>query len=201
MKDVEELAQMQALAMKTTETMKYSYKRSWVAKINTRGFVTVDSQMANCTSKKRSYMIGFMSREKAERFALSMSEKKGSILTLVYPHDQPLDSEAESFARTSMPQIPLKITRSGEIEKQHSLAIAEPFEKLWRKLLPEMGLAEDIETMERIKSQSLIVFVVDLKWERGKNLFLTVFTELRKCEPPQVKTNRKKVLAGWSSCT
>ena len=148
--------------------------RGILAKINSLGFVTVDSQTGvkqeGHRHWQRAYISGFVPKSIAKEFVNRMN-RRDSIVALAFPHgeDQPVPGQA--FAWKNMPRLSLTVEARHETCTSHPLAIAQPFADMWRSMLPELGLKDDIESMKAVAKDAVQVFVADMVWGRKTVLF------------------------------
>ena len=142
-----------------------SAMRGILSKINALGFVTVDPN----------------GRENDEASSLAAGvhqwvcpEKLGErLVALAFPHGEEQPLAGQAFAWKNMPRLSLTIEARHETCTAHPVAIAQPFRGMWRNMLPELNLENDIKSMNAVAKDAMQVFVHDTVWGRKTALFNT----------------------------
>lgn len=178
---VAQVAKLQAAAMITTkrvgdpeEDASMSVMRPVLSQMNAMGFVTVDSQMGVKETNRwqRAYISGFVSKKMAPAL-LTRLMRCDDLIALTFPHDASADFV--EYGLYNMPRLPLTLMdEDGQELKPVTtmpLGAAQPWEELWISLLPELHLANDVQSMNAVKKDAVTLFVMDTKWGRKRLLF------------------------------
>lgn len=164
--------------------------RPILAKINAAGFVTVDSQMGKkeqynsvfhkgfvSVEWQRSYIEGFMARDKAQAFMLRMDLVGGAaVYVCEHASRNPSDKVFGNAYR-------VPVTRHTEPGGTFRACTRQPMlprtlHGQWVNLLPETKLRSDAHAMEAVAPEVVQVTVVDMQWGRPVWLFNKVVDAL-----------------------
>ena len=178
---VGEIAALQATAMLTTPNVGRSEEdesmaamRGILSKINALGFVTVDSQTGRKENRpthwQRAYISGFVPRHMSDKFVVRMN-MNDSIIALAFPHGEEQPLAGQAFAWKRMPRLALTVEARFETCTSQPLAIAQPFESMWKSMLPELQLRDDRKSMTAVAKDAVQIFVLDTVWGRKSKLF------------------------------
>jgi hypothetical protein len=211
-KTIEELAKLSGSLMKTTarvgapdEDASMAKARPRLAKINTLGFITTDSQMGlkqeydSVVEKhrgvmwQRSYVTGFMSREKAVSFKLYMDLVGGAAVHVCeFSKKGPTNAMFSNAYRVPATRFTMA---DGTFKSGTNVPfISTSIEENWLNLLPETGLSRDTDTRDIIAPHVVAVQVVDMTWGRPTWLFKNVIEVLsgKSQRVPKAKKRAKK---------
>lgn len=177
----DELSESSRAAMLTTarvgdpaEDPTMKVMRPKLSQINALGFITTDSQMGKAFPEEecqRAYISGFVSKKYAERIE-DLLLKEG-----LYVDMQPPRPDDQPFFYGE--RYPLTMDY-GDVHTGHPMECAPTFEEEWINTLPELGLADDVESMNAMEPQIVTLFVADKQWGRETWLFDVVIAALKR---------------------
>jgi hypothetical protein len=194
---ISEVAKASAQAMPTTsrvgdpaEDASMKVMRPRLATINSLGLVTTCSQMGKKSSHswQRAYISGFSDAATADRLSKGLLHLDNVFVMVrsyalydqpfhAYDAKLPLTIADKRFLFTGVPnERPMM-----EAITQQPLGHGSIGEH-WSNLLPELGLEEDVESMNSIEDVAMDVFVADMTWGRKTWLFDTIIRVLSSCE-------------------
>ena len=187
-KTVRQIAILSANAMLTTsrvgdpdEDESMASVRNVLSKINSLGFVTIDSQMGHASDghMQRAYVLGFMANKMVPSF-IDRVLLDDDLLCLSFPHGEKCPPGYNSYGLKTMPRLAL--TLEGNPLKpvtQQPIGAAMSWGEAWSNLLPELGLRNNYSARAAVMKDAAIVFVADMKWGRPKWLFGHIVKRLR----------------------
>jgi hypothetical protein len=163
--------------------------RPILAKINSLGLVTSDSQDGKSTKpnkfgvyRQRAYISGMMDRLHAKEFVRRANLVDG-LLAFRCEFKDYIDGQPEQVSPTSIP-VTLNENKAGAIQYHTFMPLeTADISSVWWNLLPETGLKDDVSAMNRVKKGSVMVSLVDMKWCRRRWLFTKVVNLLQDDTP------------------
>lgn len=157
--------------------------RPLLAKINTHGLVTIDSQMGKKMPGhwQRAYVTGFCTKQVADRLKTGL-RLLDSVLVATFPHGEHCPPEYNKFGLTNMPRLEHTVIGNDNMQPvtRTPLGACQTFDGVWASMLPEV-LAEVESFKPRLKAQcfknSVQVCIGDMEW--GRQLWL--FRRIAEC--------------------